>query len=294
MGEEEKLNPEHGVGGDIANNGSSNKDDGTATKRTKYRPRCESFLKDQEVVLALEEAKPGFVDSLKAFSHFLSLALDDLTLKKEMASSRIEIESAQVRNYIRCQRYMLQKHISRLEKFDREVTQRLNKMDAVEFERPLSPEVVVSDDEVDGKAMFESFNSDSLSPVRDRSVSSVSSQDSCQTTMSEASHVSFDDSCLPRKVLSQLEADMIKMKRRCKHMLDVADRYIGPLESSISESETSCDSPQNPSSVEDKNSPSEKFEDFKAFRLTCESFGDHLKVLIKTYTNRHSSRVNSV
>lgn len=276
-------------------NDSPNKED-EARRRTKYRPRCESFLNDQEVVLALEDTKPGFVDSLKAFSHFLSLALDDLTLKKEMASSKTDIESAPVRNYIRCQCFMLQKHIHRLERFDREVTERLNKMDAIEFERPLSP-VITSDDEVDGgKAMFDSFSSDSSGPVRDRSVSSASSQDSCQTNISEASHISADDICKPRKELSQLEADMIKMKRRCKHMLDVADRYIGPLETcvSMSESEVSSGSPVNSHSIEDKNSPSEKFEDFKAFRLTCESFGDHLKVLIKTYTNKHSSRLNSV
>jgi len=279
------------------------------------RPRCESFLKD-EVALALEESKPGFVESLKAFSLFLSLALQDLAAKKAMAFEKAENnDSAKVRNYIKCQCYMLQKHISRLDKFDREVTERLNKIDTFDFQRPLSPAIqtppppsallkaAVEIDEVDGSSCsgkapgspFDfSLHDDSID-VRERSVSSASSQDSQALSLPESDvtdkTISDDVTSTDnkqRRILCQLEADMIKMKRRCKHILDVTDRYLGPL--AAVQSAGGCGLAEKSSSDES----AEKFEDFKAFRLTCESLGDHLKVLLKTYTNKNSARVNSV
>jgi hypothetical protein len=142
------------------------------------------------------------------------------------------------------------------------------------------------------------------------------------------------------KELLALLADMKKMKRRCKHVLDVTDKYcvlnnemdlkldlhkveVADLNASLSKSPTTspwstrcssaCSSPSEaPSPFNPDNIlPSEEDEvdgltssanrnvttslqlpasinDRGLFKITLDSFGEHLGVLIKTYTRRHS------
>ena len=137
--------------------------------------------------------------------------------------------------------------------------------------------------------------------------------------------------------LKALIADMKKMKRRCKHVLDVTDKYcvlnnetdlqldvekdaVAELNASLSKSPTtslwSTRSSRASSPVSATTSPSntEKMDtsvdevdgskpkninmtnlqlpspihDRGLVKMTIDSFGGHLGVLIKTYTRRHS------
>lgn len=104
----------------------------------------------------------------------------------------------------------------------------------------------------------------------------------------------------------QLLADMSKMKTRCKHILDVTDRYCvlsedaganfeAKLENEAENfkanmSEDSLDSnDSNSSSGSSANSNSAPKLNGNVIKTTVSSVSSHLAVIAKTYTKRHSS-----
>lgn len=88
----------------------------------------------------------------------------------------------------------------------------------------------------------------------------------------------------------QLLADMSKMKTRCKHILDVTDRYCVLSEDQDANSielrsnEDSLDS--NESSHSTNSTPR---INGNVIKTTVTSVSSHLAVIAKTYTKRHSS-----
>jgi len=86
-------------------------------------------------------------------------------------------------------------------------------------------------------------------------------------------------------------ADMSKMKTRCKHILDVTDRYCV-----LTEEAESCHNPKLNDSKEDSLDSTDSTESSGSLKLhgnvvktTVSSLSSHLAVIAKTYTKRHSS-----
>ena len=77
---------------------------------------------------SLLQSKPNFVSSLNEFINFLKLTLDDLKAKQQTlkAQKKILTQNRTAKNYLKCQIYMLKKHIQRLDGFNAEVEARLN------------------------------------------------------------------------------------------------------------------------------------------------------------------------
>ena len=89
----------------------------------------------------------------------------------------------------------------------------------------------------------------------------------------------------------QILADMSKMKTRCKHILDVTDRYCV-----LTEEAESCHNPKLNDSKEDSLDSTDSTESSGSLKLhgnvvktTVSSLSSHLAVIAKTYTKRHSS-----
>ena len=97
----------------------------------------------------------------------------------------------------------------------------------------------------------------------------------------------------------KLLADMSKMKTRCKHILDVTDRYCVLQESSNCASdqedqhqqahEDSLDSTSAESTNSSDNRSSSPKLQGNVIKTTVTSVSSHLAVIAKTYTKRHSS-----
>ena len=103
----------------------------------------------------------------------------------------------------------------------------------------------------------------------------------------------------------KLLADMSKMKTRCKHILDVTDRYCVLQESSSSNCasdqedqqhqqahedslDSSASESTNSSSDTNRSSSPPKLQG-NVIKTTVTSVSSHLAVIAKTYTKRHSS-----
>ena len=99
----------------------------------------------------------------------------------------------------------------------------------------------------------------------------------------------------------KLLADMSKMKTRCKHILDVTDRYCVLQETSsncasdqedqhFQAHEDSLDSTsESTNSSSDNNRSSSPKLQGNVIKTTVTSVSSHLAVIAKTYTKRHSS-----
>ena len=81
------------------------------------------------------------------------------------------------------------------------------------------------------------------------------------------------------------------MKTRCKHILDVTDRYCV-----LTEEAESCHNPKLNDSKEDSLDSTDSTESSGSLKLhgnvvktTVSSLSSHLAVIAKTYTKRHSS-----
>lgn len=89
----------------------------------------------------------------------------------------------------------------------------------------------------------------------------------------------------------KLLADMSKMKTRCKHILDVTDRYC-VLQCDSSDSQSESDPPKSDfdsvDSSESNNGSPPKLHG-NVIKTTVTSVSSHLAVIAKTYTKRHSS-----
>lgn len=83
----------------------------------------------------------------------------------------------------------------------------------------------------------------------------------------------------------QILADMSKMKTRCKHILDVTDRYCVLTEEDAKLQSLSDSSSESESS---KSESSPKING-NVIKTTVTSVSSHLAVIAKTYTKRHSS-----
>jgi len=102
----------------------------------------------------------------------------------------------------------------------------------------------------------------------------------------------------------QILADMSKMKTRCKHILDVTDRYCVLTESSndiiqdvvdgnngieMTNHEDSLDSTTSRESAGSNTSSGAPKLNGNVIKTTVTSVSSHLAVIAKTYTKRHSS-----
>ena len=89
----------------------------------------------------------------------------------------------------------------------------------------------------------------------------------------------------------QILADMSKMKTRCKHILDVTDRYCVLTEETTCQQSTVSDSKED--SLDSTDSTDSSTGSLKlhgnVVKTTVSSLSSHLAVIAKTYTKRHSS-----
>ena len=76
---------------------------------------------------SLLQPRPNFVSSLKEFTVFLNITLDDLNVKIETlkAQKKILRQNRKAKNYLSCQIYMLKKYIKRVNRFSAEIETRL-------------------------------------------------------------------------------------------------------------------------------------------------------------------------
>jgi hypothetical protein len=79
----------------------------------------------------LLKSRPNFSRTYSDFQVFLDVTKADLQTKKEaLENERSALKSSKglasrrIRNYLSCQLFMLRKHSSRLEKFEREISSR--------------------------------------------------------------------------------------------------------------------------------------------------------------------------
>ena len=84
---------------------------------------------------------------------------------------------------------------------------------------------------------------------------------------------------------------MSKMKTRCKHILDVTDRYCVLTEETTCQQSTVSDSKED--SLDSTDSTDSSTGSLKlhgnVVKTTVSSLSSHLAVIAKTYTKRHSS-----
>jgi len=226
------------------------------------------------------------------------------------------------RNYVSCQIFMLQRHSSRLGDFLSEVHGRLFKiLGPSGVPRPKwLPDVDVAAGGAK-RGLFKGGKALSLPEIRvdahfrvavpnvERtrpSRSSLSSESSLSSAASagesedsfNASRTEERDDALPEdpppqsvldgksEKLLKLMADIEKMKRRCKHILDVTDKFciLTPESLSVNEVDGSEISAA-------RKSPAEPSPNL--VKVTLESIGSHLAVFTKTYTSRHSTGASS-
>lgn len=327
----------------------------------------------------LIKVRPNFRKAYFDFISFLEVTKGDLMVKKEaLENERKNLKSGKgltnrrMKNYLSCQLFMLRKHTSRLEGFEREIESRLVKVlksessgtsspqsespqlvsdaiDNIETEISLArinlnespdvvPEIVVlQDDGVDfelnggnNDVITDSNEAEEVAETTScHSAGNLSSQmsetGSSSYSVSLGNEESFDSSASssinmsPPKLeddeseqqldpkdaakdqqLMQLLADMNKMKRRCKHILDVTDQYcvIRPIDLTC---EPDAPLPPELNSRSATNSPdlrqsSNTLPDpisQHLMRSTLESLGNHLAVIAKTYTRRHSNEITT-
>ena len=76
---------------------------------------------------SLLQPRPNFVSSLKEFTVFLNITLDDLNVKIETlkAQKKILRQNRKAKNYLSCQIYMLRKYVKRVNRFSTEIETRL-------------------------------------------------------------------------------------------------------------------------------------------------------------------------
>ena len=92
----------------------------------------------------------------------------------------------------------------------------------------------------------------------------------------------------------QILADMSKMKTRCKHILDVTDRYCVLTETcptispNLSADDESKDDSIDSTDTTDSTGSVVKLRG-NVVKTTVSSLSSHLAVIAKTYTKRHSS-----
>ena len=99
--------------------------------------------------------------------------------------------------------------------------------------------------------------------------------------------LSTNDQKLADEKFLQLLADMSKMKTRCKHILDVTDRYCvleneDQLDAGVESESSSSDSSWHHSGGSPKVQGN-------MIMTTVTSVSSHLAVIAKTYTKRHST-----
>ena len=124
--------------------------------------------KENTIADVIQSQHPEFWKILQEFKSFVASVSEDLTRKQlDLQEQRKLIQSKHnsVKNYLKCQIFMISRHQKRIKRLEEEVERRIN-----------VPASMIQDD------YWEEFK-------------------------------------------AKLSGDLDKMKRRCKHMLDVTDRY---------------------------------------------------------------------
>jgi len=254
--------------------------------------KCQALMENHSYAFnsGLDEVRAGFTKDLTDFGLFLSLVHKELLKKREMATETLLPEagsSYRAKTYIKGQNFMLQRHIRRLERYDREIARRVESL-STSLEPAILPASMTSPvseiDDVDGNPdAIREAPVDCDSSSLDRSSSTCSSPDSSLSSSTANSSLSSDPA---RKTVNQLHADMVKMKRRCKRILDVSDQYLA----NVSTSEDPTLEKVPPKSPEQSAQEAQTIEGYKSFKMAAESLGEHLMVLVKSYTKKHSKR----
>ena len=266
----------------------------------------------------LIESRPNFAKALKDFEAFLEATLDDLSKKKLVLEDqkRLVKHRTDIKTYLKCQIFLLQKHQKRLRGFQTEILMRVNSIllnsspyaNQVETEVSFG-KVVTSEDkdkylEDNVNAILKVNNEEVVEPspkTRKKATSPTppkENQPPMQTSPSKVAQGQADEQFL------RLLADMGKMKTRCKHILDVTDRYCvlqevdagtgveGHSEADFIDTDvvdTSCDSSHSSEgSTSGTYSPPPKIPG-NVIKTTVTSVTSHIAVIAKTYTKRHSS-----
>lgn len=266
---------------------------------------------------SLLRARPNFTKALHEFQTFLKATLKDLQVKHQSLLSlrNANKTNRNVKTYLSCQIYLLRKHLRRLEEFDMEICSRLKSLldstttnagdQQQETEISFGKLTLQDRDEylkVNVNAILKVDSKSGLKESLDDSIGSRRSKnDSIGSNSSDSSSSCSSSPCPPLQgpadnQLLQILADINKMKRRCKHILDVTDKYCvlgsnpasssGSLDEYYLAGDSSCDSSYSADSSSSLPSP---VVPGNMFKTTLESVGSHLAVIAKTYTKRHSS-----
>jgi len=255
---------------------------------------CRSLRLDTDQAAAADKLRPGFAKELADFGNFIYLVHNELKKKREDASASLKgpavIGSRKARNYIKCQNFMLQRHIHRLERFDREVTRRVQQVLGNSIgDMTLVPESpLVMDDDVDGNPdAIQRAPSFDMERTSSSSLHSGDSSIASGTSMTSSSATAAESE---GNAVEQLHADLIKMKRRAKHILDVSNQYLGSFLETTTDSNWGGDVDSRPMSPEEERHKRNSLDDMASVKMTMESFVEHTKVLMKSYTNKHSKK----
>ena len=151
---------------------------------------------------------------------------------------------------------------------------------------PESP--LVMDDDVDG-------NPDAIqrAPPFDMERTSSSSLHSGDSSIASGTSMTSSSATAVEcegNAVEQLHADLIKMKRRAKHILDVSNQYLGSFLETTTDSNCGGEEDCRPLSPEEERYKRNSLDDMASVKMTMESFVEHTKVLMKSYTNKHSKK----
>lgn len=242
----------------------------------------------------LLKAHPNFAQAYSEFKSFLKAAEEDLKMKSD--SLRFQRKSIVqghrgIKHYLDCQIFMLSRHSRRLEQFSSETNLRLSLI-CERYKNMQEQEEEKTDDSLNGSCSDNSSSGGGISIV------------------------GTADKGLVNCDLLQLLADMGKMKRRCKHILDVTDRYcvLTPEDLRMKEAAAAATPVASPSMnldsvgdedpddimnrvAEDNKMPSSPHAGHllpsqitqNIVKSTFESFGNHLAVIAKTYTRKKAA-----
>jgi hypothetical protein len=273
---------------------------------------------------SLLSARPNFAKALLDFETFLGATLDDLISKAKVLNDQRRHAKTRrdIRTYLTCQIYLLQKHLHRLNQFKAEIHTRVGMI--------LSPSEAAAAEEQQTEISFGKTIDSNVADDNDKYLESnvnaiLKAEASKRVKTSSAAKKSSILTSQQQPVLTQsqaddqflrLLADMSKMKTRCKHILDVTDRYCvldqdtdqdqtdhqarrstspsGKLSSDEDLADHSCDSSHSVESIQSGSTSSSPRIHGNVIKTTVTSVSSHLAVIAKTYTKRHAVNTSSL
>ncbi len=277
-------------------NSDTNGDNGSFVNSTRMKKKGIDYNH------ALLTARPNLAKALQDFDKFLEATLFDLTKKKKVLTEqkRTVKQRKDVKAYLKCQIYLLQKHQKRLEGFQSEIHSRVQNI--LEFNGNIGEETEVSFGQIvenENREKYLEANVNAILKHEDVIEPSPKSRKKSPTAITQPPQSPQPSKAVQNQAdeaFLRLLADIGKMKTRCKHILDVTDRYCVLEEekghnTSFDETDTGvdsgCDSSQSSEESSGSTSPPPRIPG-NVLKTTVTSVTSHIAVIAKTYTKRHS------